>query len=115
MANMFTDSVSFDADLGQWDTSRVRSFAGFAQRASSFQGRGLANWNVSSGSEFGRFADGATKFNENLCTWRDTLSPDSSFVNPTTTFAAMFVETDCPDTRDPLNVTTGPFCYACND
>ena len=53
-ANMFHGARSVDFDVSTWDVSNAKNFSRMFDSASSFQGRGLALWDVSNGQEIGR-------------------------------------------------------------
>lgn len=107
MDKMFDDAVSLQADLGNFQTSKVitmrRMFHG-TQFASD-----ISHWNVSSLVDASQFLNGAVLFDHSLCTWGPQLDPSVNVFE-------MFKGTQCPlaatDPRFSLH-PPGPFCYDC--
>ena len=74
LKDTFRDS-SFNGDISTWDTGKVKSFR-YAFMSNSYftglVGGGLANWNVSEGTDFGFIFYGASKFNGDISKWITT-------------------------------------------
>jgi hypothetical protein len=67
---IFEDCKNFDADLGSWDVSGVRSFYSAFRRATAFTGKGLDRWDVRSLENAGVMFGGASLFNGAISKWR---------------------------------------------
>ena len=66
MSRMFSGAKSFDADISDWDVSRVKDMREMFLGASSYNGD-LAKWDVSNVKDMSGMFGGATLFKQKLC------------------------------------------------
>jgi len=69
----------------------------------------ISSWDVSSVTDVELMFAEASTFNQNLCQWKWTLSPNATVTN-------MFLDTSCPyDDVDPRLEAIGfiPLCHLC--
>lgn len=52
MDSMFSGCTKFDINLGNWNVSNTYNFTSMFDKASSFRGRGLNNWNIGGGDDW---------------------------------------------------------------
>ncbi|KAL3935536.1 MAG: hypothetical protein SGBAC_008964 [Bacillariaceae sp.] len=105
MSFMFDNAYMFNGDISAWDVSSVTSMEGMFSEAVEFN-QDLSMWDVSSvtnmDSMFSMF-EGATAFNQDLCSWGDKIKQGSN------TFR-LFANSGCALSDDPVLDTGGPFC-----
>ena len=73
LENTFKGS-SFNGDISTWDTGKVQSFrmTFSASEYTGHVGSGLANWDVSEGTDFGFMFSQTTQFNGDISKWITT-------------------------------------------
>jgi arylsulfatase A-like enzyme len=138
--DMFLGAAAFDSDLGGWNVAGVLHFNGLFFGATSFTGRGLENWDVSSGRLFmsmfsstpslqdldirhwnvghaedmrAMFRD-SSNFGANMAT--NNLCGWTTQLRRSVQTRAMFLRSGCPLPSDPRleNVDNGiDFCVRC--
>merc|ERR1712019_105637 len=65
---VFSDAISFDQPIGNWDVSSGSDFSLMFVVAGRLN-QDIGNWDVSSGSDFRFMFFNATNFNQNLSSW----------------------------------------------
>jgi len=106
--SMFWDNQNFNQDISMWDTSAVRNIDSFAEKASSFNSD-LSNWSITRVTDMHDAFKEATAFNQNLCSWGAFMRDDADV-------RAMFEDSGCPITDDPVRQEDGtysPMYYDC--
>lgn len=105
MWGMFQDTP-FNYPLDHFVVDGVQDFDHMF--ANSMFNQNISSWNVSSSIYFYNMFDGASSFDQNLCSW-GALVPVNADVT------RMFLGTSCPSKLDPhlFRSNHGPFCYDC--
>jgi len=70
----------------------------------------ISCWNISQAKNMGQMFESATNFNQNLCSWFDTLNDENNTINNMT---ATFNNSGCTYTSDPDFVNQTTFCRSC--
>jgi len=68
MAQMFEGARSFNSDLSSWDVSKVTNMSGMFREMKSFNGD-ISSWDVSNVINMGGMFSGFTSFNSNISNW----------------------------------------------
>ena len=105
MICMFEDAASFNQAIDKWRVASVESFTCMFSGTTAFN-QPIAEWDIFSAENMWDMFEGATSFNQDLCSCGATFRGDYH-----STYS-MFVNTSCPDTRNPMD-SEGPFCWLC--
>jgi len=106
MRYMFYKAISFNGNITNWDTNNAVDMSAMFALANSFN-IDLSSWNITRVLTTVNMFRSAASFRQNLCPWRSRLGLNTSVT-------AMFVDSSCPTSIDPL-LPCGPFCFVCPD
>ena len=71
MEHAFNNAIAFNGNIGSWDVSSVTSFSNTFYNATAFEGLGLENWTIHTGSNvvFESMFSSSSAFNTNIGLW----------------------------------------------
>ena len=79
MSGMFSDAISFDRDISDWNVSNVKSMYAMFSGAIAFN-QDISGWNVSMVSDMGGMFLNALSFNQNIGGWNVSMVNNMSFM-----------------------------------
>jgi surface protein len=65
---MFTNTIAFNQDIGDWDVSSAINMEGMFVESRRFNGD-ISSWDVSSVTDMERMFNGASDFDQNISSW----------------------------------------------
>merc|ERR1712167_244450 len=93
MRSMFYEATYFNADISEWDTSKVTDMSYMFRGASSFN-QDISEWDTSSVTTMSYIFYGAYAFCQDLSSWDQDLLSDSYYELCSDTVAITTVLTD---------------------
>ena len=102
MSFMFTNAISFNGDVSNFDTSRVTDMYGMFRGAVLFN-EDLSNFDTSSVTDLDYMFYNASLFNQDLCSWRYNFPYTADTYN-------IFTNSSCTYRDAPTKAQKGPFC-----